>query len=86
MIADKGYDTDALRDYLRTTHNLAVIPPKACRSAKPAFDPHLYRSRHLIENLFCRLKASRRIATRYDKTVRSFAAFVSLACVFDSLR
>lgn len=86
VIADKGYDTDALRAYLQAGGNTPVIPPKACRAAKPAFDAHLYRARHLIENLFCRLKSCRRLATRYDKTARSFAAFIALACVFDWLR
>lgn len=36
----------------------------------------------LVENAFARLKSTRRIATRYDQTVASFSAFVSLARVF----
>ena len=34
-----------------------------------------------IERMFNRLKQSRRIATRYDKTATSFLAFLSLAAV-----
>jgi transposase len=42
---------------------------------------HLYCERHRIENLFARLKAFRRIATRYEKPHVTFAALVTLACI-----
>ena len=80
-IMDKGYDSDAIRAYVNQLGGVAVIPPKSNRAAKPLFDEHLYRERHRIENLFAKLKSFRRIATRYDKLLRSFAAFVSLACI-----
>ena len=37
--------------------------------------------RHRIENLFAKLKAFRRIATRYEKLHSTFAAMLSLACI-----
>src|SRR6202035_2380039 len=42
--------------------------------------PSIYQRCHLwdIENLFCKLKAFRRIATRYEKTDESFAAIINL--------
>jgi transposase len=55
-----------------------VIPPKANRRQPIACDFHMYRWRHLVENVFCCLKAFRRIATRYDKTDESFAAVIPL--------
>lgn len=76
---DKGYDSDAIRAYVNQLGGAAVIALHPRRSHKPAFDEHLYRERHRIENLFARLKAFRRIATRYDKLLRSFAAMVCLA-------
>ena len=81
-IMDKGYDSDAIRDFIRQRGGIAVIPPKANRSIKPAFDEHIYVERHHIENLFARLKSFHRIATRYEKLHRTFAAMVSLACIF----
>ena len=36
-------------------------------------------ARHLIENLFARLKQYRAIATRYDKTARNFLGAIHLA-------
>ena len=61
--------------------NKTTFAVKANRSQKPAFDEHHYRERHRIENLFCRLKSFRRIATRYEKLYATFAAMVSLACI-----
>ncbi|MGH7187696.1 MAG: transposase, partial [Acetobacteraceae bacterium] len=41
-----------------------------------------YRGRNVIERAFCHLKDWRRIATRYDKLARNFAASVILAAIF----
>jgi transposase len=40
----------------------------------------LYKHRHLIENIFARIKNFRAIATRYDKLKRNYASMVALAC------
>ncbi len=60
------------------TRVTAVIPPKANRRTPRAFDRHLYKARHLIENFFAKLKQFRAIATRYDKTARNFLAAIYL--------
>ncbi len=80
-LMDKGYDSDAIRAYVNQLGGVAVIAVNASRAQKPAFDEHLYRERHRIENLFARLKAFRRIATRYEKLRSTFAAMVTLACL-----
>lgn len=80
-IMDKGYDSDAIRACVNQLGGVAVIALHPSRAKKPAFDEHLYRERHRIENLFARLKAFRRIATRYEKLHATFAAMVSLACI-----
>jgi transposase len=46
-----------------------VIPPRQNRTAPRPFDQELYRTRHLIENFFSKLKQFRAIATRYDKEI-----------------
>ena len=56
-----------------------VIPPKSTRKHQRAYDAHLYKARHLIENFFARLKQYRAIATRYDKTARNFLGAIHLA-------
>lgn len=80
-LMDKGYDSDAIRASVHQLGGVAVIAVKANRSLKPAFDEHLYRERHRIENLFARLKSFRRIATRYEKLHTTFSAMVSLSCL-----
>ena len=83
FIADKGYDSETIRDQLRHKGINPVIPRK-CNSQKPnpEFDPYLYRLRHLIENLFARLKHFRGIAMRFEKLARNFKAMLYLACIF----
>ena len=79
LIADKGYDADALRGVLRRQKTVPVIPGRTNRKRGIAYDQRRYRDRHLIENAFCRLKDFRRIATRYDKLARNFLSAVALA-------
>ena len=79
LLADKAFDTDAIRADLNERGALAVIPPKANRAADIPCDFETYKWRHLVENFFCSLKAFRRIATRYDKTDSSYAAMIHLA-------
>jgi transposase len=86
LIADKGFDNDALRQELDARGATAVIPPKANRAKPISCDFAMYRWRHLVENFFCDLKQFRRIATRYDKTDQSFSAMIYLAASLMALR
>lgn len=86
LLADKAFDMDWLRAELDDRGALAVIPPKANRTRPIFCDFHMYRWRHLIENFFCALKAFRRVATRYDKTDKSFAAMIHLVGSVIALR
>ena len=81
MIADKGYDADAIRDELRNNGVEAVIPPKINRKIAIHYDRRLYRERNLIERMFNRLKNWRRVATRYDKTSLSFLSFIQIVAI-----
>ena len=82
VLCDRGYDADWWRERLVAAGHQPVVPGRRNRLVQPLYDDYLYRSRHLIENAFARLKSSRRIATRYEQTTASYAAFVSLACIF----
>lgn len=81
LIADKGYDADALRNSLRKAGTVPVIPGRSNRKRKIRFDETRYKDRHLVENAFCRLKDFRRVATRYDKLSRNFLSAVALATI-----
>ena len=79
LIADKAFDADErVITMLAGKNKAVVIPPKANRKIARTYDRHLYKARHLIETFFAKLKQSRAIATRYDKTARNFLAAVHL--------
>lgn len=91
LLADKGYDAEALRQYCDRYRMQPVIPLRSMkRKPKPGlprlFDRPKYRQRNIIERLFGWLKENRRIVTRFDKLATSFAAMVSLACAMRCLR
>jgi transposase len=80
LLADKAFDADKrVIEPLLAAGKILVIPPKSNRKIKRAFDKEMYEARHLIENLYCKLKQFRAIATRYDKTARNFLAAIHLA-------
>jgi transposase len=81
MLGDKGYDSEAVRRDIQRRGGEAVIPSLASRKIQHAVDKLVYALRNRIERFFNRAKNSRRVATRYDKLIESFAAFVLLACI-----
>ena len=83
MIADKGYDSEELREIIRGKSSVPVIPRKSnSKTGNDDMDWGLYKYRHLVENIFARIKHYRAIATRYDKLKRNYASMVALACGF----
>ncbi len=50
LIADKGYDTDAIVEAAKASGMEVVIPPKSNRKEQREHDRHLYKLRHLVEN------------------------------------
>lgn len=87
MIADKGYDSDAIVEHIATNMAAeAVIPPRSNRKWPRPYDGTLYKLRSRIEGCFSKLKHFRRFATRYEKSKASFHALVALACASIRLR
>ena len=72
VLADKGYDTDAVVANAEALGARVVIPSKKNRRVERVIDRNLYRDRNKVERFFSRLKQFRRLATRYDKTASSF--------------
>jgi transposase len=81
VIADRGYDSAALRDQLHKQRCRVVIPSHPKRRRRRPYNRQLYKRRHLVENFFQRLKRYRRIATRYDKLAATFFAMLCFAAV-----
>ena len=81
LLADRGYDSDTLRDQMAARGAWANIKPMPNRKNVPAFSAFLYRYRNLIERFFNRLKHFRAVATRYDKRDDNFLASIQLASI-----
>jgi transposase len=79
LLADKAYDTDAIRADLKARRIKPVIPPKSNRTATIRYSKRLYRQRNCIERVLGHLKINRAIATRYDQLADSFLGMLFLA-------
>jgi transposase len=81
LLADRAYDSDALRQSLAERGAWANVKPMPNRKNIPAFSAFLYRYRNLVERFFNKLKHFRGVATRYDKRADNYLAGVKLASV-----
>jgi transposase len=81
LLADRGYDSNAIIEQARKQGMEVIIPPKKNRTAQRFYDKALYKLRHLVENAFLHLKRWRGIATRYAKNTTSFLAAVQIRCI-----
>lgn len=86
LLADKAYDSGNFRNALVEQGCIAVIPSKVSRAQKLPYDKELYKARSEIECTIGLLKQARRFATRYDKTLRNYAAVVAIGCALLWLR
>ena len=78
VLADKGYDSDAIVSRIESLGAGVVIPPKANRLLQRDCDYALYCERNLVERFFNKIKHYRAIATRYAKSKRNYMALVNL--------
>lgn len=67
MLANKGYDTEAIRARTEAAGAFANIPARRNRTRSFAFHPFFYRFRNLAERFFGKFEQARSNATRYDK-------------------
>ena len=81
ILGDKAYGTAAIRNYITEQNAQHARPPKENNTNPWHCDFCLYKERHLVECFFNKIKAFRRVATRYDKLATSFLAFVYVASI-----
>jgi transposase len=79
LLADRAYDSDALRAGMEKQGAWANIKPMPARVRIPAFSAFLYRYRNLVERFFNKLKHFRAIATRFEKHDANYLALIKLA-------
>jgi transposase len=82
LVADKGYTSAKFRRYLRRRGIRYTIPRRKNEKHRGCFDKEMYRGRNVVERFINRIKQFRRIATRYEKRAKNFAAMITLAAIF----
>ena len=79
LLGDKGYDSDWFRAALTARGITPCIPPRSNRKIQYHYDKAIYKKRHMVENLFAKLKDWRRIHTRYDRCAHTFMSAICIA-------
>ena len=86
VIADRGYDSQAVVRAVEAGGGEAVIPTRKNCKVQRVIDRERYKDRNLAERFWARVKQYRRVATRYEKTARNFLALVHVASIMILLR
>jgi transposase len=86
LIIDSAYQGDETLRLARQLGYIPVVPPNPQRLVPWEYDRVIYRRRNEIERLFRRLKAYRRVFSRFDKLDVLFTGFIVLALIVEALR
>jgi transposase len=81
VVADRGYDSDAHRTFLRSQNNVPVIPGRCNRKIDIMYDKAIYKMRRKIEIYFGKVKENKRLSLRFEKDDRSFMSMIALAAI-----
>ena len=84
-VADRGYSSHTFRNHIWSLGAKPAIPPRQ-NEAPVACPDWTYLHRNPIERLWARLKEWRAVATRYEKTARSYMGILTLAAATDRLK
>jgi transposase len=87
LVADKAYDSQAFRRYLRRRGIKSTIPPVARRRQRPKRGRPLqtgpsYRQRWKVERCFAWMDNCRRLVVRYERSLVHDQAFCLIAIIF----
>jgi len=89
VIADKGYDSDALRQRLRRRGVVLIAPHRSNRCRTAPQDGRVlrrYKKRWIVERSIAWLGNFRRLVVRYDRSLTIYRAFLHIACFIITLR
>jgi len=81
LIADKGYDSKSIVEFVAKTGMKAVIPSRSNAKMQRNYDKELYKKRHIVENFFLKIKKFMGISTRYTKNISSSQAYLTIASI-----
>ena len=82
IVADKAYGGAKTRKAIAEEGALAVIPSKSNAREQPIpHDTNLYAMRNVVERFFCKMKDTRRLATRFEKKAKNFLNMIYLCAI-----
>ena len=85
VVCDAAYSSAAWFALVMEAGALPVVRANPTHPQPKHFNRAAYRRRHKLENLWAKLKEWRAVATRYDKTAKSFSGGLYLAAAFQWL-
>jgi transposase len=89
LIADKGYDSDGLREHLSRRGIELICPYRSNNKERKYHDGRKirrYKRRWKVERTFAWLGNSRRLIVRQDRDIVVYSAFFHVACLLITLR
>jgi len=86
LVADKGYDSDRFRGWLRRKGVIPCIPPRENRRGRRKRWEEEYRERWRVERTFAWVGNFRRLVVRYERMASMYEAFCVIACILICLR
>ena len=89
LIADKGYDSDPLRERLARRGIELICPYRSNNKEKKYHDGRKlrrYRRRYKVERTFSWLGNSRRLVVRWERDIVVYRAFFHIACLIVALK
>lgn len=85
IIMDKAYQDNKTRQLVMDLGFEPVVPPKSNRIDPWQYDKEMYKKRNEVERLFRRIKAFRRIFSRFDKLDVMYSAFITFTLIIEAI-
>jgi len=84
VYADKGYDADSIREYLKNRNIKDCIPYRSFETKRKRTTHHnnYNKTRYVVEQFFAWLKCGlHRTRIRYERKAENYLGFVNIACI-----
>ena len=85
-MADKAYDSDEFRLWLRRKGVIPCIPPRENRKGPQKTWGKEYKERWRVEQTFAWVENFRRLVVRYERMAKMYEAFCIVALILICLR
>ena len=81
LVADRAYDSDPLRGWLRRKGVRPCIPPRKNRKGRRKTWEEEYKKRWHVERTFAWMGNYRRLLVRHERLISVYEGFFALACI-----